>query len=241
MAPNETEFATKLQDRIDDTLGAVSDVGPRASFPVAGLTAKPLAARRTALIGDAGHSLPPIGAQGLNLGLRDAAALADCVSDALRHGRDLGGPLVLNSYIRARQLDVLSRSFGRGSLEPLTADRFLTGPSRTRRASCRAQCHCAPKAVCHARWARTPSLATPPHATSRTCLLDASSQFGHDQPLQGTPCARIGASSRGSFCSNLKDDLFGQLQRSALYDRPKIPAGVCRLALPDRHCSGRPA
>jgi len=112
MALNETEFATKLQDRIDDTLGAVSDVGPRASFPVAGLTAKPLAARRTALIGDAGHSLPPIGAQGLNLGLRDAAALADCVSDALRQGRDVGGPLVLNSYIRARQLDVLSRSFG---------------------------------------------------------------------------------------------------------------------------------
>jgi 2-octaprenyl-6-methoxyphenol hydroxylase len=112
MACNEARFAALLQDRIGETLGTISDVGPRAAFPVAGLTAKRLAQRRTALIGEAAHILPPIGAQGLNLGLRDAAALADCVAGALRQGRDPGGLAVLASYIRARQLDVLSRTVG---------------------------------------------------------------------------------------------------------------------------------
>lgn len=112
MEQDEIGFAASLQERFDETLGVISDVGPRASFPVAGLTAKALAANRTALIGEAAHIMAPIGAQGLNLGLRDAAALADCVADALRHGRDPGGPPVLAQYARARQLDVLSRTVG---------------------------------------------------------------------------------------------------------------------------------
>jgi 2-octaprenyl-6-methoxyphenol hydroxylase len=112
MDQDETHFAASLQEHFDETLGVISDVGPRACFPVAGLTAKQLAANRTALIGEAAHIMAPIGAQGLNLGLRDAAALADCVAGALRHGRDPGGPYVLAQYVRARQLDVLSRTIG---------------------------------------------------------------------------------------------------------------------------------
>jgi 2-octaprenyl-6-methoxyphenol hydroxylase len=112
MAADDTQFAAELQDRLGDTLGALSDIGPRAFFPVAGLTAKPLAQHRTALIGEAAHILPPIGAQGLNLGLRDAAALADAVADALRQGHDPGGLAVLAAYVRARQLDVMSRAVG---------------------------------------------------------------------------------------------------------------------------------
>jgi len=112
MACDETAFAARLQARLGDALGQVSDVGPRAPFPVAGLTAKKLAQKRTALIGEAAHILPPIGAQGLNLGLRDAAALADCVNGALRRGHDPGGQTVLSAYIRTRQLDVLSRTVG---------------------------------------------------------------------------------------------------------------------------------
>ena len=112
MACDETRFAAQLQERLGDTLGSVSDVGPRSSFPVAGLTAKQLAAKRTALMGEAAHILPPIGAQGLNLGLRDAAALADCVAGALRQGHDPGGLGVLAAYSRARQLDVTSRTIG---------------------------------------------------------------------------------------------------------------------------------
>ncbi len=109
---NEEDFAANLQERLGDRLGKVSDPGPRASFPVIGLTAKRLAANRTALVGEAAHVLPPIGAQGLNLGLRDAGTLADCVADARRHGGDPGGPAVLASYARARQLDVMSRTVG---------------------------------------------------------------------------------------------------------------------------------
>jgi 2-octaprenyl-6-methoxyphenol hydroxylase len=112
MARDEADFGAALQNRLGDVLGTVSDIGPRAQFPVAGLTAKQLAQRRTALIGEAAHILPPIGAQGLNLGFRDAAALADCVSGALRRGHDPGGQAVLGAYIRARRLDVLSRAIG---------------------------------------------------------------------------------------------------------------------------------
>jgi 2-octaprenyl-6-methoxyphenol hydroxylase len=112
MALDEAGFAAVLQTRLGDALGTVSDVGPRAKFPVTGLTVKQLAHNRTALIGEAAHIMPPIGAQGLNLGLRDAAALADCVADALRRGQDPGGLAVLTSYARARQLDVLSRTVG---------------------------------------------------------------------------------------------------------------------------------
>jgi len=112
MACDDSGFAAHLQERLGDTLGTISDAGPRAAFPVAGLTAKQLAAKRTALIGEAAHILPPIGAQGLNLGLRDAAALADCVAGALRQGHDPGGLAVLAAYIRARRLDVMSRTIG---------------------------------------------------------------------------------------------------------------------------------
>ncbi|HZP09572.1 FAD-dependent monooxygenase [Methyloceanibacter sp.] len=109
---DEERFAESLADRLDGLLGSIESVGPRASFPVAGLTAKTLAARRIALVGEAGHILPPIGAQGLNLGLRDAAALADCIAEALVRRADPGGEDVLSAYNDARRLDVLSRAVG---------------------------------------------------------------------------------------------------------------------------------
>lgn len=105
-------FAEALADRLCGLFGQIEDAGRRNSFPVAAMTAKDLAARRIALVGDAGHMLPPIGAQGLNLGLRDAAALADCVADARARGVDPGGDEVLQAYKNARRLDVLSRTAG---------------------------------------------------------------------------------------------------------------------------------
>jgi 2-octaprenyl-6-methoxyphenol hydroxylase len=100
---------------------------------VAGLVADRLAAKRTVLLGEAAHILPPIGAQGLNLGLRDAAALADCVAESLGQGRDPGGDQALEAYIAARQLDVMTRTLGVDllsralltSLPPLQAARGL--------------------------------------------------------------------------------------------------------------------
>jgi 2-octaprenyl-6-methoxyphenol hydroxylase len=65
---------------------------------------------RVALVGEAAHVVAPIGAQGLNLGLRDAAALADCVAAARARGDDVGGDAVLAAYDQARGPDVLARS-----------------------------------------------------------------------------------------------------------------------------------
>ena len=86
--------------------------GARSAFPVAGLSVDRLAAKRIVLVGEAAHILPPIGAQGLNLGFRDAAALADCVAEALGRGGDPGGNDVLEAYMRARRLDIMTRTLG---------------------------------------------------------------------------------------------------------------------------------
>ena len=119
--------------RLGCVLGTISDIGPRGDFKVAGLVADHLGGSRVALVGEAAHILPPIGAQGLNLGFRDAAALADCVADALNQGRDPGGPEAIDAYVGARRLDVMSRSLGVDlmsrslltSLPPLQAARGL--------------------------------------------------------------------------------------------------------------------
>jgi 2-octaprenyl-6-methoxyphenol hydroxylase len=73
-------------------------------------TADRLAGDRIALVGEAAHVVPPIGAQGLNLGLRDSAAIAEIVADARRQNLDLGAPGVLSRYEAARRADVLSRT-----------------------------------------------------------------------------------------------------------------------------------
>jgi 2-octaprenyl-6-methoxyphenol hydroxylase len=112
MQLDEARFEDTLGERLGGLLGSLSEVGVRAQFPVAGQSAGTVAQNRTALVGDAAHILPPIGAQGLNLGLRDAAALADCVADALRRGGDSGGEEALAAYRRARKLDVLTRTVG---------------------------------------------------------------------------------------------------------------------------------
>ena len=106
------EFETALAKRLGGLLGRVGEIGARAHFPVTRLSAESLVGPRTALVGEAGHVLPPIGAQGLNLGLRDVAALADCVGVALARGGDPGSDEVLRAYDRARKLDVLTRTFG---------------------------------------------------------------------------------------------------------------------------------
>jgi 2-octaprenyl-6-methoxyphenol hydroxylase len=126
-------FGDALSERLGGLLGAISRIGARTEFPVASLSADRLAAQRTALVGEAAHILPPIGAQGLNLGFRDAAALADCVADALAAQRDPGGDDALEAYARARRLDILSRTLGVDlmsralltSLPPLQAARGL--------------------------------------------------------------------------------------------------------------------
>ena len=105
----QASFRMRLEEQLNGLLGPAGTIGARAVFPLSGLAAERLGARRVALVGEAGHVLPPIGAQGLNLGLRDVAALADCLADALRLGRDPGGPETLEAYTEARRIDVASR------------------------------------------------------------------------------------------------------------------------------------
>jgi 2-octaprenyl-6-methoxyphenol hydroxylase len=103
-------FAALLDERLQGVLGAVGEVAPRARHPLIGLKAERLTAPRIALIGEAAHVVAPVGAQGLNLGLRDAAALADCAGQARADGQDIGGPAALAAYERARAFDVLGRT-----------------------------------------------------------------------------------------------------------------------------------
>jgi 2-octaprenyl-6-methoxyphenol hydroxylase len=105
-------FEAALAERLDGLLGRIGEIGARAHFPVTRVAAESLAGPRTALVGEAGHVLPPIGAQGLNLGLRDVATLADCVGEALKQGGDPGSDDVLGAYDGTRRLDVLTRTFG---------------------------------------------------------------------------------------------------------------------------------
>jgi 2-octaprenyl-6-methoxyphenol hydroxylase len=102
-------FRKALEARLQGLLGSVGDISPRTVFPLSGLTAKTFGRARVALVGEAGHVIPPIGAQGLNLGLRDAAVLADCVTEARSSNQDPGSPAVLAAYEARRRTDVASR------------------------------------------------------------------------------------------------------------------------------------
>lgn len=103
-------FAAHLEERLQGVLGTIDTVGPRASYPLSALAASRMGASAIALLGEAAHVIPPIGAQGLNLGLRDAAALADCVADARTRGADIASDEVLEAYHRMRSIDVAARS-----------------------------------------------------------------------------------------------------------------------------------
>lgn len=105
-----------VADASHGLLGGVRLDGPRGSFPLATVRVERLVSSRLALVGEAGHALPPIGAQGLNLGLADVQALGDAVARALREGRDIGSPSVLESYERARRRDLGMRAAAVGVL-----------------------------------------------------------------------------------------------------------------------------
>jgi 2-octaprenyl-6-methoxyphenol hydroxylase len=103
-------FALELERRLQGLLGTICDVGARAAFPLAGLSAERMFGRRVALVGEAAHVLPPIGAQGLNLGLRDAATLAEILGDVRAAGDDPGSEAGLADYDQRRRADVASRT-----------------------------------------------------------------------------------------------------------------------------------
>jgi 2-octaprenyl-6-methoxyphenol hydroxylase len=101
----DREFAEELKIRFGDYLGDLKIVGPKFSYPIGLLHAEDYVAPRLALAGDAAHAIHPIAGQGLNIGIRDAAALAEIVVDALRLGLDPGSINVLENYERWRRID----------------------------------------------------------------------------------------------------------------------------------------
>lgn len=107
---DDDALALVMQDHMHGRLGKVSALSKRNAFPVAGLTARDYAARRVALVGESAHVLPPIGAQGLNLGIRDAALLSELAEQAIRWGDDPGGEQLMLDYDRARRRDVFPRT-----------------------------------------------------------------------------------------------------------------------------------
>ncbi len=182
MALDADAFTAALEQRLGGLLGSVSETSARGHFPVTVLAAESMTGRRTALVGEAAHVLPPIGAQGLNLSLRDAATLADCVKSALKQGRDPGADEVLRAYefrAEARRADANRRH---RFVEPLAALGLpaVAGGARAR----------VPRPQCAAAIAAPRDAAR--HGTADgTAEPDAS---GH-----GRPAGRRGARSRAGL------------------------------------------
>ena len=127
LALDDDDFLEELQSQFGYRLGALSKVGKRAAYPLTLSKAVRLTATRSVLVGNSAHGLHPVAAQGFNLGMRDVAALCDCIADALAREADFGSEDTLSRYADWRRgdqkklvhfTDNLVRMFG--SDKPLT-------------------------------------------------------------------------------------------------------------------------
>jgi 2-octaprenyl-6-methoxyphenol hydroxylase len=122
---DDMALSEELERRAHSILGKFVIEPGRGGFPLAIETARHFSNNRVALVGEAGHVLPPIGAQGLNLGLRDAATIAELVADASRTGADVGSVSVLARYDEMRRPDVVSRTLAVDLLNRTLLSDFL--------------------------------------------------------------------------------------------------------------------
>ena len=113
---SDEDFAAEAEAAMGGFLGKIEMLAPRSSFPLGFHHAAQMVARRLALVGDAAHAIHPIAGQGLNLGFRDVAALAEVLVEGSRLGLDLGDQTLLDRYQRWRSLDALSVAFATDSL-----------------------------------------------------------------------------------------------------------------------------
>jgi 2-octaprenyl-6-methoxyphenol hydroxylase len=111
IALSDDELSEAAERQSHSIFGRIRIEPGRHVFPLAIEQPRQFAQHRVALVGEAAHVVPPIGAQGLNMGLRDAADLADVVGHAMASGEDPGAPGVLKRYDSARRADVASRTF----------------------------------------------------------------------------------------------------------------------------------
>jgi 2-octaprenyl-6-methoxyphenol hydroxylase len=110
MALDDAALSLEIERRAHSILGRMEVEDTRAAFPLGFSIAEKFAARRIVLVGEAGHVLPPIGAQGLNLGIRDAATIAELIAEARRNGEDPGSDALLGLYDERRRGDVHTRA-----------------------------------------------------------------------------------------------------------------------------------
>ncbi len=123
VALDDDEFHAELERRFGLHLGEVKALDKPRAFPLSYFVARAFIGERLALVGDAAHVIHPIAGQGLNMGLRDVAALAEVVVDAARLGRDIGQFDVLERYQRWRRFDTMAMGFATNSLNVLFSNR----------------------------------------------------------------------------------------------------------------------
>ena len=128
-ALDDARFLQVLRPRFGDFLGDLSLAGARFSYPLSLSLAESYVAARVALVGDAAHGVHPIAGQGLNLGLRDVAALAQVLVEAARRGEDIGSLSVLERYQRWRRFDATRLALGMDLVNRLFSNdnSFLAG------------------------------------------------------------------------------------------------------------------
>ncbi|MBT9247187.1 UbiH/UbiF/VisC/COQ6 family ubiquinone biosynthesis hydroxylase [Gemmobacter fulvus] len=108
----DADYLAALRPRFGDFLGAIDLAGARFTYPLTLTLANSFVAPRLALVGDAAHGVHPIAGQGLNLGLRDVAALAQVLIEAQRRGDDIGSSVTLEGYQRWRRFDATTLALG---------------------------------------------------------------------------------------------------------------------------------
>jgi 2-octaprenyl-6-methoxyphenol hydroxylase len=142
---DESDFLAELGKRFGNFLGELSLEGPRFGYPLSLQLAERMIDQRVALAGDSAHGIHPLAGQGLNLGLKDCAALAECIADAVSLGLDPGDVSALERYQRWRRFDNVTMALGMeffdkmfsNDIAPLRAARTLglaavnaVGPAR---------------------------------------------------------------------------------------------------------------
>ncbi len=128
---DDARFATEIRRRMGDYLGNLRPIGRRWAYPLSAMLVQRYIDTRMALAGDAAHAIHPIAGQGLNLGFRDATALAGLLIEAHEAGQDLGSPALLARYQRMRRSDNLGMLAATDALDRLfSTDRQIVRLAR---------------------------------------------------------------------------------------------------------------